>query len=614
MKRFTSLKSLLAVALLAAAGGVTAQENLFSDGGFETWEGGKPVGWQPWQPSNPSLGDVTVTQSSDARTGNSCAKVETSKSGTKYFSSSDLKLKAGTYVVSAWVKATDTRIRVRIAYAYAIDGEIQQGDYVFATSNEWVEVTGTFTLEADSTLINLVIMIPKTTSGTTNLLVDDVSLTTEDGGIIESTKPEREGKASVTVSGATVTLTDPDATASEIVTTTDLGTFGWENASHPTEITDSVGTTIIFANGGGSTKPMFFLSGGGHVNLVPGSLMVLLASKPIAKVVLNCYSVNGTDYVGTSQVYVGIRGNMWKVVNGKTDPQTDLDIKTIEITYAQDRTWKPSVTVDSASVSFGKVSVNTYSMVIVSVKGTDLTGDLTVALSGDDVFTSEVTSIAQKYTADAGIDVTFAPTEARDYSGKLTISGGGLTEDVEIALSGRGIILSGQGTQDAPYTVADVQDLGNPKTESWVKGYIVGFVRETNEDAFFTAEGDSVADTNFLIADDAAEKNYAKCLPVQLPKGKVRDALNLQDNPGNLGKPVALKGTLDAYFGICGLKSVTEYLLDVNVSVGGIEAGNAGVPTEVYTLGGVKVGDSIEGLQKGIYVVKQGGTVKKVLK
>ncbi len=280
-------------------------------------------------------------------------------------------------------------------------------------------------------------------------------------------------------------------------------------------------------------------------------------------------------------------------------------------------TQEPHVSASPASVSFGKVRVSTTSMVIVSVKGENLTGDLTVALSGDDAFTSEVTSITQEYTADAGIDVTFAPTEARDYSGKLTISGGGLTEDVEIALSGTGIVISGQGTQEAPYTVADVQNLDNPKTESWVKGYIVGFVVGTKVDettSFFSTDADSVANTNLLIADDAAEKDYAKCLPVQLPKGEVRDALNLQDNPGNLGKPVALKGTLDAYFGICGLKSVTEYLLDVNVSVGGIEAGNAGVPTEVYTLGGVKVGDSIEGLQKGIYVVKQGGTVKKVLK
>ena len=44
----------------------------------------------------------------------------------------------------------------------------------------------------------------------------------------------------------------------------------------------------------------------------------------------------------------------------------------------------------------------------------------------------------------------------------------------------------------------------------------------------------------------------------------------------------------------------------------GADVSNA--PVEVYTLGGVKVGSSLNGLQKGIYIIKQGGTVKKVMK
>ena len=49
-----------------------------------------------------------------------------------------------------------------------------------------------------------------------------------------------------------------------------------------------------------------------------------------------------------------------------------------------------------------------------------------------------------------------------------------------------------------------------------------------------------------------------------------------------------------------------------SVTVVGADASNA--PVEVYTLGGVKVGSSLNGLQKGIYIIKQGGTVKKVMK
>ena len=42
------------------------------------------------------------------------------------------------------------------------------------------------------------------------------------------------------------------------------------------------------------------------------------------------------------------------------------------------------------------------------------------------------------------------------------------------------------------------------------------------------------------------------------------------------------------------------------------DAGNA--PVEVYTLNGVKVGSSLDGLKKGIYLVKKGNKVQKVLK
>lgn len=41
---------------------------------------------------------------------------------------------------------------------------------------------------------------------------------------------------------------------------------------------------------------------------------------------------------------------------------------------------------------------------------------------------------------------------------------------------------------------------------------------------------------------------------MQLPQGDVRTALNLKDNPENLGKQVNLLGSMEAYFGVCGVK------------------------------------------------------------
>ena len=68
---------------------------------------------------------------------------------------------------------------------------------------------------------------------------------------------------------------------------------------------------------------------------------------------------------------------------------------------------------------------------------------------------------------------------------------------------------------------------------------------------------------NILIAADADETDYKKCIPVQLVGGSdVRTALNLKDNEGNLGKAVVIKGQLTKYFGVAGLKNTTAAVFD----------------------------------------------------
>ena len=94
-----------------------------------------------------------------------------------------------------------------------------------------------------------------------------------------------------------------------------------------------------------------------------------------------------------------------------------------------------------------------------------------------------------------------------------------------------------------------------------VNGYIVGSIDDKSiDDANFS--GNAVLKTNLLIADNADETDISKCLAVQLPSGKVRDALNLVDNPDNYKKQVVLTGSLEKYFGVAGLKNVTAYSID----------------------------------------------------
>lgn len=103
------------------------------------------------------------------------------------------------------------------------------------------------------------------------------------------------------------------------------------------------------------------------------------------------------------------------------------------------------------------------------------------------------------------------------------------------------------------FTVADAKayyDASKDKTvKMWVKGAIIG----TMVDSKMKEGTTGASNTNMVIG---TKDSY---LPVQLPSGDVRTALNLQDNPTNLGKEVVVYGTIEAYFSVAGIKNVTKY-------------------------------------------------------
>lgn len=135
----------------------------------------------------------------------------------------------------------------------------------------------------------------------------------------------------------------------------------------------------------------------------------------------------------------------------------------------------------------------------------------------------------------------------------------------------------GTGTKDDPFNViAAIAGSGN----AWVKAYIVGWIegQKLAEGAHFN--GNSSVASNLLIADNPDETDVNNCMPVQLPVGDVRTALNLQDNPGNYKKQVALYGSLEKYFGTAGLKSVSEYVID---GQGGEQPGEDAIFSEPFS-------------------------------
>ncbi|MBD5422327.1 MAG: hypothetical protein HDR49_04780 [Bacteroides sp.] len=147
---------------------------------------------------------------------------------------------------------------------------------------------------------------------------------------------------------------------------------------------------------------------------------------------------------------------------------------------------------------------------------------------------------------------------------------------------------SGDGSATKPFDVDQVV-AGATGTKVWMTGYIVGAINDKSlSDAAFA--GPFSLKTNLLIAASPSETDVNKCVPLQLPAGALRDALNLVDNAGNLGKQITIQGNLETYFGAKGMKSPTAY-----------EWGATGSTAEVPTVQFKKVTSITSGKQYALF-------------
>lgn len=186
MKKILLSLFAFAVATVSAFAG----DNLVENGGFETWENGIANGWK----STTTASNANVSQSEDAHGGSYAVLVAAGGSQNKRLASKEYNLKAGTYTVTAYVKGGG---QCKLGYVPSTDGVVgsyvYDKDYFNTSASEWTEYTYTFTLDA-ATTVNFLVLNPKTNKNisytSTDLLVDDVTLTTEDGGIAEPTTPD----------------------------------------------------------------------------------------------------------------------------------------------------------------------------------------------------------------------------------------------------------------------------------------------------------------------------------------------------------------------------------------------------------------------------------------
>lgn len=123
----------------------------------------------------------------------------------------------------------------------------------------------------------------------------------------------------------------------------------------------------------------------------------------------------------------------------------------------------------------------------------------------------------------------------------------------------------GDGTEASPYAVGSIIAMAPSSTteavkeDVWAEGYLVGYYKDYA--AHFTAEGAQAA--NILLAATATASTKEECICIQLVNGSdVRKALNLIDNPGNLGKKVSVRGDVMKYNSLPGIKNTDAYKID----------------------------------------------------
>ena len=154
--------------------------------------------------------------------------------------------------------------------------------------------------------------------------------------------------------------------------------------------------------------------------------------------------------------------------------------------------------------------------------------------------------------------ITVAVDTAKIWNSESYVSGGGGSGSGSGSGSSGGDDDSGTGL-DSAYSVAQAADhIG--EDEIWVFGYIVGGDLSSAGTTVKTSKFTKA--THLAIAARSSVTTKASCIAVELPKGPIRDALNLVDHPDLVGTRVYLKGSLvTSYFGTTGLKAVSDYVL-----------------------------------------------------
>ncbi len=136
-------------------------------------------------------------------------------------------------------------------------------------------------------------------------------------------------------------------------------------------------------------------------------------------------------------------------------------------------------------------------------------------------------------------------------------------------------LFAGTGTKDDPYTCAEAIALqkqsGYNQTLTWVKGFIVGVPTQGAKGKIvYTTEVGTEQCKQLALADDADGSNW---IPVKLTSdtsNAAYKALNLCNNPDNIGKKVVVRTVPQSFYGIAGAQNLSEYEWLTPIAVTGV--------------------------------------------
>lgn len=132
------------------------------------------------------------------------------------------------------------------------------------------------------------------------------------------------------------------------------------------------------------------------------------------------------------------------------------------------------------------------------------------------------------------------------------------------------LIFDGFGTYEHPYSVEEAIVEDNNGRQAWVEGYIIGSVKAGvsvitgAQDVVFGNNAETL--DNVIIAANAGETDLSKCMLVNLPSGsKIRQYVNMVDNPAVYGKTLKVTGSFNEWRGMHGITGIGDSMNDFEV-------------------------------------------------